>query len=347
MRKKDRPKAIDLFAGCGGLTTGLKRAGFSVIAAVDLDDLAVASYGLNHQALLISKNIQAVRPKRLLAELGLKRGELDLLAGCPPCEGFSRLRTLNGTRRINDRRNDLIFEFVRFVRGMMPRCIMLENVPALATDKRMVRVESALTRLGYFFVKDVLDAVDYGVPQRRKRMVLLGSRLGPVTFASKARNRRTVRDAIQALPKPVNSDDTLHGYSVCLAKKVRKLIRAIPVNGGSRADALGIRRLHCHRRCDGFKDVYGRMAWDLAAPTITGGCINPSKGRFIHPSQHRPITLREAALLQTFPKRYRFELRAGRYAVAQLIGNAFPPEFAKRHAQKLIRHLTRTRHAKN
>jgi DNA (cytosine-5)-methyltransferase 1 len=144
-----------------------------------------------------------------------------------------------------------------------------------------------------------------------------------------------VRDAIGKLTTPEQSLDPLHNYPTKRSQKIEDRIRKIPKDGGSRA-SLGARgQLACHKRSDGFKDVYGRMAWDKPAPTITGGCINPSKGRFLHPQANRAITLREAALLQTFPKTYKFSLRGGRYSVATLIGNALPPEFIRRHASAL------------
>lgn len=117
------------------------------------------------------------------------------------------------------------------------------------------------------------------------------------------------------------------------------LIRRIPKDGGSRTDLPHGDQLACHQKFDGFKDVYGRMAWQKPAPTITSGCINPSKGRFIHPDANRAITLREAAILQGFPASYRFDMTQGRYRVARMIGNAFPPEFAEHHARALYEHL--------
>jgi DNA (cytosine-5)-methyltransferase 1 len=152
------------------------------------------------------------------------------------------------------------------------------------------------------------------------------------SFAPQAVRSKTVRQFIGRLPSPRQSRDPLHNYTTNTSEVVRVRISRIPRNGGSRS-ALGIRgQLPCHKRLNGFRDVYGRMAWNRPAPTITGGCINPSKGRFVHPQSHRPITLREAALLQTFPKSYRFSLERGRYPVALLIGNALPPEFIRRHA---------------
>jgi DNA (cytosine-5)-methyltransferase 1 len=143
-----------------------------------------------------------------------------------------------------------------------------------------------------------------------------------------------VRQAIGALPPPGDSGDELHDLPEKRSEKVAQIIRAIPTNGGSRS-ALGSQQLECHKRIDGFKDVYGRMRWDDVAPTITGGCVNPSKGRFLHPDQNRTITLREALLLQGFPADYQISLARGKFAAAELIGNAIPPPMVASYALSL------------
>lgn len=172
-------------------------------------------------------------------------------------------------------------------------------------------------------------------PKRRRRLVLLASIDKTPAFARASDSKATVGQAIASLAIPQKSRDPLHNYSTDRSPKIENRIRKIPRDGGSRS-ALGARgQLDCHKKFSGFRDVYGRMAWGEPAPTITCGCINPSKGRFLHPDQHRAITLREAALLQTFPKTYRFSLEKGRYKVAELIGNALPPEFIRRHAVAL------------
>lgn len=218
---------------------------------------------------------------------------------------------------------------------MKPKAVMLENVPGLAENSRYVAFCKGLESQGYRVKSDILNTVNFGVPQRRRRLVVLASRFAEPEFARKATVFRTVREFIGNLPPPERSRDPLHNYSIQRSKKVMDLIRRIPRNGGSRMALGQEEQLPCHQRLKGFWDVYGRMAWDKPAPTITGGCINPSKGRFLHPGANRAITLREAALLQTFPKKYRFPLDKGRYHVALLIGNALPPEFIRRHAAAL------------
>lgn len=333
--------AIDLFCGCGGLTLGLHRAGFDVLAAVDTDPLATSTYRSNHQGKYpITADIRMVDAPTLMSRLGLKADQLDLLAGCPPCQGFSTLRTLNGGRRVAEPMNDLVFEFVRFARVLKPKALMMENVPALLRDHRLVRVRKELRRLGYSSDARVFDAAEYGVPQRRRRLILFACRTGLPNFADPVALRKTVADAIRELTSPLASPDPAHNYSVHRADRVMSLIRRIPADGGSRTDLAERDQLKCHRNFDGFRDIYGRMAWDAQAPTITSGCINPSKGRFLHPTEDRAITLREAALLQGFPSSYEFDLSKGRYAAARLIGNAFPPGFAELHARAIHRHLS-------
>ncbi len=209
---------------------------------------------------------------------------------------------------------------------------MLENVPGLS-DKRSFRsYRSHLRKLGYKEENRVLNAADYGVPQRRRRLISVASRLGEVEFAPPADKRITVRDAIGFLPSPGDNKDPLHETSQKRSDKILELISRIPKNGGSRTDLPRRQWLKCHKKCGGFKDVYGRMAWDDVGPTITGGCINPSKGRFLHPEQDRAITLREAALLQGFPRDYKISLSRGRFYAADMIGNALPPELIRRLA---------------
>lgn len=332
-----RPLAVDLFCGAGGLSVGLKKAGFVVVAAVDLDATACATYRLNHpDTSVIQGDIARLTAERIRAAARIGGAAIDLVAACPPCQGFSRVRTRNGRRPCDDPRNGLVLEALRLIRELAPSTVMLENVPGLARDERYQHLRRELAALGYAIRAAVLDAAHYGVPQRRKRLVLLASRFALPSFGAPAAAPATVRQAIGRMPPTTHSRDALHGYARNHGRRVSRLIRSIPRDGGSRT-ALGTNaQLGCHTRCDGFSDVYGRMAWDAPAPTITSGCINPSKGRFIHPEANRAITLREAAALQTFPRSYKFPLNHGLYAAASLIGNALPPEFARRHSIALL-----------
>lgn len=337
---KPRFTAIDLFCGCGGLTQGLKEAGFQVIGALDNDPIAVETYRSNHGEVgVVESDITQVDPRLFMKGVGLKVRELSLLAGCPPCQGFSTIRTLNGRRTVVDKRNDLLFEFLRFAKALRPQAIMLENVPGLRRDSRFECFVDRMKEMGYKGSHRILNAEDYGVPQRRRRLIYMAGLGNTIPFARPSSKMMTVRQAIGDLPAAGQSGDSIHDLTENRKEKTLELIRKIPPNGGSRGDLPGEFQLPCHQTCDGFKDVYGRMAWDKVAPTITGGCFNPSKGRFLHPEEHRAITMREAALLQGFPRSYRFPSRVGKTALAVMIGNALPPPFIKAHAQSIIDQL--------
>jgi DNA (cytosine-5)-methyltransferase 1 len=335
--------AIDLFAGSGGLTEGLKKAGFTVVAAVEIDPLAAKTYSHNHPNVVVFEtDIRKLNCRTMLRKVRKRKGEIDLLAGCPPCQGFSTLKTLNGSIQVRDKRNDLIFEYLRFVRETRPKAIMLENVPGLASDKRMTKLSKALEELGYKCRFEVLDAQEFGVPQRRRRLILVGSLYGHVGFGKRTIKPKTVWQALRGLTKR-KQNDPLHDVKASKrSDRIIKLISLIPKNGGSRSSLPARMKLRCHRQSTGFKDVYGRMAWSKVAPTITTGCVNPSKGRFLHPIANRAITLREAAILQSFPRSYFFSLEKGKFAVAALIGNALPPEFIRRHAKRIYTFLEKS-----
>jgi DNA (cytosine-5)-methyltransferase 1 len=340
--RRRKPTAIDIFSGCGGTTQGLKDAGFRVLAGVELDELAVKTFRLNHKRVKVWHNdVSELTPEELLRHHRLKKGQLDLLIGCPPCQAFSAMRRLNGNRRVRDKASkDLVFEYLKFVEGLMPKVVLIENVPRLISDYRFNEVRQRLRELGYVGQPEIFNAADFGVPQRRRRMIFIASRIGSIDYAKgNGEKRKTVRQTIGKLPNPGKSRDALHNLPETRSAKVAKLISRIPKNGGSRLSLGESEQLACHKACDGFKDVYGRMSWDVLSPTITSGCVNPSKGRFLHPEQDRSITLREAALLQTFPRRYRFSLDRGKFAIALMIGNAFPPSFVKPHAEKIRDHL--------
>lgn len=328
------PTAVDVFSGCGGLTSGLKAAGFTVISAIEIDPAASDCYSQNHpEVSLTLDDIRNVDPKSMI-ESDLP---VDLVAGCPPCQGFSRIRTKNRSTAVFDARNDLIFEFQRIILALKPKVILLENVPGLKDDGRFARFTSDLSGYGYNFCSEVVDAADYGVAQRRKRLIAIGSRIHSPSIALNSCRQRTVREVIGSLGSVKESSDVLHSWPERRSEKVRDLIAKIPKDGGSRSDLPPSMHLACHRKSNGFSDVYGRMSWDKPSPTITSGCSNPSKGRFIHPEENRAITLREAALLQGFDPKYRFDPRYGKEALAAMIGNAIPPKLVELQARPLSR----------
>ena len=235
-------------------------------------------------------------------------------------------------------------EMLRFARAFRPKAVMMENVPKLRGRVPFLVLYKGLRAMGYEVTCGVKDAAQFGVPQRRRRLIFLAGKGFNIPFALPARSRPTVRKAIGRLAKAGKSGDPLHDFpGKKRSPKITKLIRDIPKNGGSRADLSTIRQLKCHRKSEGFYDIYGRMAWDNVAPTITSGCFNPSKGRFLHPTENRAITMREAALLQSFPRDYEFGLSAGKEAIALMIGNALPPELIRRQAQQILATLIKSR----
>ncbi len=332
--------SIDLFAGAGGLSSGLASEGFKVAVAVELDPTSAKSYALNHtEARIIVDDVRNLRGPHLLRQANVARGELDLLTGCPPCQRFSTLRTKRKRKLANDPRNDLISEILRLTRSIRPRAVIVENVPGLAKDKRFDDFRYGLHKAGYKSKYAVLNASDFGVPQRRRRLVLVALRDKelPTRWSGAHSRTRTVREAIGHLGSAGSSGDELHDIPENRTLAMLSRIKATPKDGGSRQDLPTELQCPCHRKRSGYFDVYGRMAWDSVAPTITGGCSNPSKGRFLHPEEDRAITLREAALLQTFPYNYQFCLERGKEHVARQIGNAFPPKLIRPIA-KVIKH---------
>ncbi len=326
-----RLKAIDLFSGCGGLTLGLKKAGFNVIGAIELDKRAVDTYRKNHQEVKVwQQDVLTVEGRDILDALGMKKGELDLLAGCPPCQGFSRIRRRNRKRVSDDPRNDLVLQFGKLIGELSPRAVMLENVPGLEKDQRFSKFLGMLRGHGYKFSWKILNVYDFGVPQRRRRLVALACKTKRpiVDEIETSDQKKTVRQAIGTLEHPQNSKRPLHRLVAKYSNKVKRIIQNIPPDGGSRTTLPSELTLECHKRIVGFRDIYGRMKWDNPSPTITGGCLNPSKGRFLHPTQQRAITVFEASLLQSFPRSYKFLPKHGRYPNAEMVGNALPPKFA-------------------
>lgn len=333
--------AIDLFSGCGGMTEGLIRAGFHVIAAVEIDNYAAETYRANHAqhgVTLFETDIRQLESNRI-SEL-LNGEPLHLLAGCPPCQGFSSLRKKNKRRSSKDPRNSLILEYYRMVEELRPICIMLENVPGIENYTLFKRVFSQLKKLGYNPQYKVVNVADYGVPQRRKRLVMTGSLLGSITVPDGNSELRTVRDYIGNIESVEETTDPVHRRYPRHSDSVMERIRLTPVNGGSRRDLPDTYTLECHRKEGvGFNDVYGRLRWDDVSSTITGGCLNPSKGRFLHPEENRCITAREAALLQTFRRDYVFPNDIPLTNLALMIGNALPPVFCAAQSSNIRQRL--------
>jgi len=335
-------RAVDLFAGCGGLSLGLRRAGFRVEVAVEIDPRRAKTFLLNHpQTSLLVADIRILRAEDIIRVTHNPSGVIDLVAGCPPCEGFSRIRRRNRARGVRDARNSLVSHFARLVMDLSPRAFMMENVPGLQSDTRFIRLLNILRDAGYKIDWGILDLGDYGLPQRRRRVVVIGWRGDPRPDLSQIPRgpARTVRDAIGRMPRIPQAVRVLHEYRPRYSPDVESRIRSIPRDGGNRSHLPQEMTLACHVRSDGYRDTYGRISWDSVAPTITGGYINPSKGRFLHPSKNRSLTVLEGARLQGFPIWYRFDPADGRYPIADMVGDALPPLFAQRAATYIRKHL--------
>jgi len=332
--------SIDIFSGVGGLTEGMHNANFKTILAFEIDEIASNVYSLNHpDTSVVTKDIRKVSIAEIKRRLNGKK--IHLIAGCPPCQGFSSIRRLNRSNHIEDERNNLIMEYVRLVKALRPYTIMMENVPGLVSYDLFKEALAILKDAGYKWIEyKVVDVKNYGVPQSRKRLVLVGSRLGEIKVAKPNYEKKTVRQAIGSLPLPAKSNDQTHRIFPTHQLDVQKRIELTPKDGGSRKDLPQEFLLKCHQAKNvGFNDVYGRLRWDDYSSTITGGCLNPSKGRFLHPEQNRCISAREAALLQSFPIDYKFILNIPRANLALQIGNALPPKFSYIQSENIREHL--------
>jgi len=339
--------AVDLFCGAGGLTHGLLQAGIKVEAGIDIDAQAEHAFIVNNPGVaflkwdLGRKNFPSIR--KLFSE-----GKYRLLAGCAPCQPFSKL-----TRAIEKHQYwDLLDNFGRFVEGIRPELVTMENVPELADRGHEVfdRFVRRLKRIGYCVDWDIVKCEQYGVPQARRRLVLLASLLGEITVPEGNYRHpsqwKTVRQTIGDLP-PLEAGETdprdpLHAASQLSPLNLRR-IRATSHDGGTRHDWPDELVLDCHRKKSGerYHSIYGRMWWDKPAPTMTTLCTGIGNGRFGHPEQDRSITLREAALFQSFPRSYEFwptDQKINRKAIGRMIGNAVPPKLAKALGQAIMKH---------
>ncbi|MGI9059528.1 MAG: DNA cytosine methyltransferase [Ktedonobacteraceae bacterium] len=333
---------IDSFSGAGGLSLGLLKAGYHILLSFDNDTKCIQTQRSNpkyfqHEAYLA--NIDSMLNGVLLEKVGLRRGDLFILVGGPPCQGFS-------VQRIGvdeDIRNNLVPKFIELVEELLPRYFLMENVPGIMGKRGKILFKESLDRAvkaGYWLHQRTLDAQDYGVPQRRKRVFIIGERndgsfpsfwFPPVT--TPVGQRVTVQHIIGHLPPPPGdgSDhlDILHHRSDKLSEMNKR--RLLALQPGQGRDLLPEELLaDCHRVSSsriGHRNVYGRMAWNDVAPTITAKFDSFTRGQFGHPEQVRSISLREGALLQTFPIDFVFS--GNKVDIARQIGNAVPPLLAE------------------
>lgn len=350
---------IDFFSGCGGMSWGFantrqSHAAINVLAGIDIDKSSLKTYGKNIDALPIQADIREIAesPERLLELIPGFEPDTQrplVFIGCPPCQGFSAHRKKDPR---DDPRNDLFTSFVRLCAYYKPEVVVMENVPEILRGRYShyyAAASSELRQLGYNLNAEILDLSRFGIPQRRRRAVVLGSLSGSIKMPSPIfteENVPTVRDAISHLPAVEagidNPSDPYH-RAPAHTPRILELIAKIPPNGGDRRALSPEEQLECHIQLDkrgskGFTDVYGRLRWDAPSVTITAKSSTPSCGRFLHPEQNRNITVREAAILQGFPQTFMFE---GAFVHQyRQIGEAVPPLFARFLAWQVLDHFS-------
>lgn len=333
--------AVDFFCGGGGMTRGLIAAGINVIAGIDSSPNCRKTYEKNNKNTYIEGDICKLSPQKLLEKFPqLKNSDDVLLVGCAPCQPFSILRREefdeNGNA-IPHKSVNLLVEFGRFVKALHPAHVLVENVPGLKGKGQEVLAsfKCMLYEEGYELAEKIIYAKDYGVPQNRRRYVLIASRIfhpeiPKPQYGNNLLPYKTVRETIEKYPAIIaGGEDAKYANhkSANLKAILQKRISATPHDGGSRTDWPEELVLNCHKDFKGHTDVYGRMKWDEPAPTLTVKCFSLSNGRFGHPEQNRAISLREAAALQTFPDDYVFY--GSVQEIGRQIGNAVPVLLAK------------------
>jgi DNA (cytosine-5)-methyltransferase 1 len=339
--------AIDLFCGIGGLTKGLTLANINVVAGIDNDATCEFAYETNNHTDFICENVEDISGDDLrdyYPQEGIK-----LLVGCAPCQPFSRYSSRYRKNGHKDEKWKLLYEFKRLVNELNPDIVSMENVPNLRNEGVFADFRNGLLAAGYHVWNNVVYCPDYGVPQNRKRLVLLASRLGEIQMIPpiyNATNYPTVRMAIGDLPPIENgetcADDPVHRASGLSAINLRRIRQSVP--GGTWRDWDEDLRASCHVRTSGqtFPSVYGRMEWDKPSPTITTQFYGYGNGRFGHPDQDRAISLREGALLQSFPRDYVFFDEAHPLKKRELgmhIGNAVPVELGRAIGLSIVEHV--------
>ncbi|MFI5494398.1 DNA cytosine methyltransferase [Actinoplanes sp. NPDC051859] len=334
--RKPSPTVIDLFSGAGGMTLGFQQAGFLPVLAVDSDADAIRTHAANFPGESICTDIRTIE----------NFPDADVVVGGPPCQGFSLL----GKQIKRERTENFLWrEFMRCVEQARPFCFVIENVPEFLKDAAFAGVREESERLGYRLVHRVLNAADYGVPQKRLRTIIIGSRIGMPSLPEPTHQQekdlfsdlpswRTVRDAIGDLPlEPTDRD--LHNSRNVTPLSIERY-KHIPL-GGNRHNLPPHLQPDCWRNKDprggGSADLMGRMHWDKPSLTIRTQFLKPEKGRYLHPEAHRSITVREGARLQTFPDSFTFT--GSTFQIVKQIGNAVPVELARNVAVAVLSHI--------
>lgn len=337
-------KAVDLFCGAGGLTHGLSLAGIDVVAGYDIEEKCRYAYESNNNAKFIHKDVQEITDQEIINHF--KDADVTLLAGCAPCQPFSRY--LGGKDTSEDIKWPLLYEFSRLIKGVRPDIVTMENVPDVIRHTVYDDFISELNQLGYKVWAERVYCPDYGMPQIRKRHVLIASLCHIIDLIEPTHNKGsyvTVRDVIESLPiisaGKQNLNDPLHKSPNLSALNLRRIKQS--KEGGSWKDWPEELRAKCHRKESGknYTGVYARMSWDSPSPTMTTQCYGYGNGRFGHPKQDRAISLREAAIFQTFPPDYKFVKLGERFKLndlGRMIGNAVPVKLGEIIGKSIIRH---------
>jgi DNA (cytosine-5)-methyltransferase 1 len=337
--------AVDLFCGVGGLTQGLKLGGVEVVAGIDINHSVKSIYEHNNNAKFIEKSVDLLEAEEI-AKL-YPENTIRLLAGCAPCQPFS---SLNAGKQSQDKNWTLVSSFGKLVSTVKPELVTMENVIQLLKHDVYKEFEAILDDNGYYVSSNIVYCPDYGIPQKRKRLVLMASKYGAIKLIPKTHIiYNTVKDAIGHLP-PLNAggqnaDDLMHRSSSISELNLKRLKHSTP--NGSWQDWPDELVSPCHKRMRiiNFSSAYGRMAWDEPSPTITTQFFGISHGRFGHPEQDRALSLREGAILQTFPEDYNFFPQDNsQQAIARMIGNAVPVQLAKVVALSFFQHLKEVSH---
>lgn len=348
-KEKVNYEVVDLFCGIGGLSYGLKSQGFKILAGFDIDSTCKYAYETNNEAQFYYKDVKKVSGNDIKSLYSKKKNTIHILAGCAPCQPFSSYAFKKKVKDSN--KYDLLYEFGRLVEEVRPDIVTMENVTQIVNFKKPVLQDfiDKLRSLGYEVDVNKVFCPDYGIPQMRKRLVLLASKFGKIKLIPPThtpQNYMTVRDVIGGLPPlkagEIDKEDVFHRTSA-LSPLNLKRISATPY-GGSWHDWPESLMLKCHKKDGGksYGSVYGRMRWDTPAPTITTQCTGLGNGRFGHPEQNRAISLREAALIQTFPMSYHFFENDNEISMklgSRYIGNAVPPKLGEVIAKSIINHL--------
>ncbi|HED4436866.1 TPA: DNA cytosine methyltransferase [Pasteurella multocida] len=339
-------EAIDLFCGAGGLTAGLQKAGIKVKAGYDIEEACRYAFEFNNKSEFINKDVSLIDNAEIANKYS--HGVIRLLAGCAPCQPFSKYN--QGKDVEIDKKWSLLYAFARLIEGNLPELVTMENVPEVVKHQVYHDFVRRLESLGYHIWSDAVFCADYGVPQCRRRHVLLASRLGPIELIppTHKNNWVSIREVIEHLP-PIESGeqhplDPLH-RAVSLNAINLKRIRASR-QGGTWRDWPEELRLACHKKNTGanYVGIYGRMSWDEPSPTMTTQCYGYGNGRFGHPEQDRAISLREAAIFQSFPDDYQFHpssIKLQTKELGKMIGNAVPVRLGEVIGLSLKSHLER------